>query len=406
MNIRLSVACLMGVLWATTALADPPPVPPPTPQQVMADLTTRANGGDAQAAYDLAQVYVEGIYGQKKNPKLAAQWTLRAAQGGLAKAEADYAGRLESGKGVNPDFNAALGWYQKAADQGDVGATLHMCETFTQNPAVTPDWGKALPYCRTAAGSGAPTALYALGLALVEGKATPADPVQGLKYLDAAASKDNGDALEALGEIYSSGQYVPQNYAQGLTYFRKAAVLGKRDAVLHMAQQIDAGQGTAADPHEAARLYDVLIRGGHDDDSATAQTWLTAHPQFKRAQFADNILKVSDVARDTIFYAVDSDDPRFQTLDMAGYFDYLSQNSYPAEAQNDAIEGNAAAECRFTATGDFDDCVLISENPKGHGFGAALMNIFNHLGASGNKIDWASRYSGKVLRVSMRWKLN
>ena len=163
----------------------------------------------------------------------------------------------------------------------------------------------------------------------------------------------------------------------------------------------------AADLNEAARLYDALVRADPDDASGkAAKAWLTAHPRIRTAAFADNILKVSDIARDTIFYAVDNDDPRFQTLDMAGYFDYLSRNSYPGEAQNDGVSGEAIAECRFTATGDFDDCVLMRDAPPGHGFGAALMSIFNRLGQSGNKTDWAKRYQGKVLRLSMRWKIN
>lgn len=389
--------------------ADPPPKAPPTPAQSLADLTARANGGDASAAYDLAQVYVDGIYDQKKNEQTAAQWVAKAAQGGLADAQADYAHRLDIGKGVKPDHAAALSWYVKAADQGQATAVLYVCEAYTQGASA--DWNKAFSYCKTAADAGAPTALYARGIALAEGRGTTADPVQGLKDLEAAADKGNGDALDALGHIYADGKLVPQNEAQALTWYRKAAMAGSRDGVLHMAQQIENGQGVDADINEAARLYDVLIRGDSNDKardaiSQQALAWFAAHPKIKRDAFGDNILKVNDIARDTIFYAVDNDDPRFQTLDIESYFNYLSQNSYPAAAQNDGISGEAAAECRFTKSGDFDDCVLMRDAPPGHGFGAALMNIFNHLGQSGNKTDWASRYQGKVLRLSMRWKIN
>jgi len=404
-TVAIRMALIMPVLLPACALADLPPKAPPTPKQMLADLTARADSGDAQAAFDLAQVYADGIYGQKKNEQTAALWVQKAAERGLADAQDDYARRLESGKGVKPDPDAALSWYLKAADQGQAEATLRACERLTQGDSA--DWAKAFTYCDSAAAKGAPAALYAHGIALVEGRGTNPGPAQGLKDLDAAAARGNGDALDALGRISADGKFVAQDYTQALTWFRKGAEAGNRDAVLHMAAQIEAGQGTNADVPEAARLYDVLARADATDEAGrTARAWLNAHPQFKTEKFTDNILKVSDVARDTIFYAVDNDDPRFQTLDMAGYFDYLSQNSYPAEAQNNGVGGDAVAECRFTVSGDFDDCVLMRDAPPGHGFGAALMNIFNHLGQSGNKTDWAKRYQGKVLRLSMRWKIN
>jgi TPR repeat protein len=405
LRARLAGLSLALLLAPVAALADPPPQTPPTPKQQLADLNAKAEGGDAQANYDLAQVYVDGMYGQKKNEQTAAQWVQKAAQLGLADAQADYAHRLEIGKGVKADPAAALDWYVKAADQGQARAVLRVCESFTQGPDA--DWRRAYPYCDKAADAGAATALYARGIALTQGKGAAADPAKGLKDLDAAADKDDGAALDALGVIYADGRLVPQDYRQALTYFRKAAARGDRDGVLRMAQQIETGQGAAADLNEAARLYDTLVRADPNDaPGKAAKAWLAAHPRIRTAAFADNILKVSDIARDTIFYAVDNDDPRFQTLDMAGYFDYLSRNSYPGEAQNDGVSGEAIAECRFTATGDFDDCVLMRDAPPGHGFGAALMSIFNRLGQSGNKTDWAKRYQGKVLRLSMRWKIN
>lgn len=405
MTRGLTSLALAWLLAPAAALADPPPKAPPTPQEQLADLNARAASGDAQATYDLAQVYVDGMYGQKKNDQTAAQWVEKAAELGLADAQADYAHRLEAGKGVKADPAAALVWWLKAADQGQAKAVLRACERLTQGPDA--DWAKAFSYCDAAANAGAATALYARGVALTQGLGTAAEPASGLKDLDAAGDKDNSAALEALGVIYADGKLVAQDYKQALSYFRRAAARGDRDAVLQMAQQIEAGQGTEADPDEAARLYDVLLRANpKDGDANQAKAWFDAHPKVRRDAFADNILKVSDVARDTIFYAVDNDDPRFQTLDMAGYFDYLSQNSYPGEAQNDGVSGLAAAECRFAANGDFYDCVLMQDAPPGYGFGSALMSIFDRLGQSGNKTDWAKRYAGKVLRLSMRWKIN
>ena len=167
-----------------------------------------------------------------------------------------------------------------------------------------------------------------------------------------------------------------------------------------MAHSYETGEGATADLPEAARLYEILARGGEPEAAA----WLKAHPEFPVAALKANIIDLSDIRTGQILYAVDSNDPRFTTLDIAAYIKRLSDEIYPSKALDAEIGGTATAECRFTANGDLDDCIVIDESPKGYGFGPALIRMTDKLRDSGNRDSWSRKYAGKVLRLGAHWK--
>jgi TPR repeat protein len=391
----LAASLIGGAEPAMAKLATPKP---PTDKEQFQALSKKAEGGNVQAQYDLGQVYLTGKLDQKKNEKSAVNWISKAAEAGNAQAQFDLAGFYRLGRGVNPDFDQALNWYQKAADQGRNEASLFICTAYTQDATLHADWPKAFPYCKTAAADGAANAQYALGVAYAEGRGTAPDNTLALQNLKKAADQGQAAALTELGRIYQIGDLASQDYTEALILFKKAARRGDRAAIALTAQAYEMGQGTGVDLDRAARLYRILAR---DEDDKIGHDWLKAHPDAPKEPDA---LSLEQIPRDVIFYATETNDPRFQTMDIHGYFDQLSVSSYPGDAQNDNISGEAAGECRFTASGDFDDCVLVTESPKDYGFGASLMRIMDRLGSSGNKTDWAKRYEGKSVRISLKWK--
>ncbi|WP_303828367.1 tetratricopeptide repeat protein [Asticcacaulis taihuensis] len=379
---------------ATAALVPPKP---PTPQEQLKALTDKAEGGDAQAQYDLAQVYFDALLDQKADEKTALSWITRSAEAGNASAQYDLAVAYRLGHGVKPDAAQSLTWYVQAADQGRDEARAFVCEAYTQSDTVTPDWPKSLPYCQTAAEKGDANAQYAVGMAYLEGRGVTPDNALALASLKKAADQGHAGALTELGQIYMIGDLAPQDQTEAVNLFKKAAKRGDRQAVRLLAHQYETGAGTPVDIGRAARLYRILAR---DDTDSAAKDWLKAHPDAPD----DTVLELNKIPRDIMFFATETNDPRFQTMDIHGYYDQLSVSAYPVDAQNDKVGGRASAECRFTASGDLDDCVLTEEDPKGYGFGASLMRIMDRLGTSGNKTDWAKSYDGKSLRLSMRWK--
>jgi TPR repeat protein len=62
--------------------------------------------------------YHLGINGKKKSPVMAAPWYQKAAEMGLAEAQAWLAKFYREGIGVESDLDLAFEWYHKAAEQG------------------------------------------------------------------------------------------------------------------------------------------------------------------------------------------------------------------------------------------------------------------------------------------------
>lgn len=53
--------------------------------------------------------------------------------------------------------------------------------------------------------------------------------------------------------------------------------------------------------------------------------------------------------------------------------------AYPAQAKQARVGGAAAIRCRAKADGNLDGCVLLTEEPKGQGFGAAALSLAQHF---------------------------
>jgi TPR repeat protein len=70
--------------------------------------------GDVNAQYRLGLAYRDGK-GAPRDPAAAANWLLKAANGGQPQAQIALAAMLESGAGVAPDLASAYKWYDLAA---------------------------------------------------------------------------------------------------------------------------------------------------------------------------------------------------------------------------------------------------------------------------------------------------
>ncbi|MEO8276565.1 MAG: caspase family protein [Thermoanaerobaculia bacterium] len=80
----------------------------------------QAEGGDAEAANNVGEIYEQGVRGEPDFIQ-AAIWYRKAADGGSRRAQRNLAHCYESGSGIAPDAVQAIVWYRKAA--GLAGAT-------------------------------------------------------------------------------------------------------------------------------------------------------------------------------------------------------------------------------------------------------------------------------------------
>lgn len=88
-------------------------------------LTTRAEGGDPAAQFELGTTYDLGD-GRPQNARTAFKWYQLAAEAGLPDAEFNVAVMLDSGRGAAQNLAAAAVWYARAAAQGNHRAQYNL----------------------------------------------------------------------------------------------------------------------------------------------------------------------------------------------------------------------------------------------------------------------------------------
>ena len=71
------------------------------------------------------KLFCDGGASLRKNPSLAFQNTLKAAQSGYVPAEEILGMMYATGKGVQQDYTEAGKWFLAAAEKGDYRAALH-----------------------------------------------------------------------------------------------------------------------------------------------------------------------------------------------------------------------------------------------------------------------------------------
>lgn len=94
----------------------------PTPTELKAmhveRLRSKAQAGSAEAEFELATRYFNGLRGAETNLSEAATWYRKAAEQGLAAAQSGLGRCYFHGYGVESNAAEAVNWFRKAADQG------------------------------------------------------------------------------------------------------------------------------------------------------------------------------------------------------------------------------------------------------------------------------------------------
>ena len=88
-----------------------------TPEKKLADLMKRAERGEAEAQFNLGQMYRKGE-GVPMDAAKAVEWFQKAAEQGNADAQSNLGSMYDEGEGVSKDAAKAVEWWQKAAAQG------------------------------------------------------------------------------------------------------------------------------------------------------------------------------------------------------------------------------------------------------------------------------------------------
>ena len=115
-------------------------------------LEQRAQGGDAEAQYQLASLYRSGR-GVAQDDAAAFRWMKAAAEKGHANAQFNLAKMYLAGRGVAIDVQQARAWLTKAAAQGRTEASKLLSDTMEQRPRRRAAFSRLGRHDRTSAAS-------------------------------------------------------------------------------------------------------------------------------------------------------------------------------------------------------------------------------------------------------------
>lgn len=178
---------------------------------------TAAQGGDIIAMRLLGQMELDGT---AAGNTAALPLFAKAAAGGDARGEADYAYMIDDGLATKRDPEAALQWDEKAAAKGDDYAQDQIGRT------------------------------YRFG----DGPTMPADPAKAVPWFAKAAAQGNADAQNQLGDQYYLGQGVKQDKAKAGALYAQSAAQQFAAGETNMAECYLDGDCAQKDPPKAVPL--------------------------------------------------------------------------------------------------------------------------------------------------------
>jgi localization factor PodJL len=167
-----------------------------------ARLREAAIGGDAAAAFEIAQRFTEGR-GVAANPEEAARWFERASGKGLAPAQFRYASMLEKGQGVKKSLSQARRLYLAAAAKGHAKAMHNLAVLYAEGIDGKPDYATAAQWFRKAADHGVADSQYNLGILCARGLGTDKSFTDAYQWFSLAAAQGDREAGKKRDEIAS-----------------------------------------------------------------------------------------------------------------------------------------------------------------------------------------------------------
>mgnify|MGYP001201476144 FL=1 len=152
------------------------------------------------------------------------------AEGGDANAQYNVGVMYAQGNGVGRDDFLAMHWFRKAALQERVGAQLNLGIVYSRGGAVPQNDAEAAVWFGKAAAAGHPAAQFNFGVMHETGKGVPQDESEAAIWYRKAVERGFADAQVSLGTLYGTGQGVDQDQVEALTWLEIGAAQGSKVA--------------------------------------------------------------------------------------------------------------------------------------------------------------------------------
>jgi len=259
-------------------------------------LISAAEGGDAQAQYELGHNYQYGYSGVEENGAEAVKWFKLAAAQGYVRAMRELGWIYQNGWKVPRNDTEAAKWYRLGAERGDAESQRELGRMYAlghgDEPSHDSKWNeaKAAEWYRRAAEQGYGWGQVDLGRMYEFGYGVRQNHAEAVKWYRKAAEQGHDTGQYELARMYLTGQGVKQDEEEALKWFRLTSLGVGKDMVETLEKRkslkIAAERGDAQAQYELGATY--LQRHALLESDAEAVKWFkkSAEQGYEKAQSA------------------------------------------------------------------------------------------------------------------------
>jgi TPR repeat protein len=232
--------------------------------KIVQSLTAKAESSDADAQYQLGNIYRNGN-GVLKNLQTALEWYRKSAVLGNIQAILAVGDSYRNGEGVSQNNAEALKWYEQAAEKGNADAqALAGGIYFDGGNGITQDKNKAAQYIEKASLAGSAKGKYWMGRLYYMGYSGNSDYAQALSCFSEAANKGDADAQLWAGVMNYNGTGVQNNNTKAAEWFQKSAEQGNHNAEEWLGLCYAMGNGVEQNIDKGVELFEKSVTGGNN----------------------------------------------------------------------------------------------------------------------------------------------
>lgn len=173
-----------------------------------------------------------GLLSVRPDFEKAAYWNRRAAEAGIAGAQARLGFQHVQGLGVERDMGEAEQLLRAAAEAGDVPAQRWLGMLHAGNEAGAPRVEEAARWFRAAARARDVTSCVGLATLILDGAIAEGGDDEAFGLLSAAAEAGHVGAMTLIGGLCRDGRGTRRDLGAAESWFRRAAARGSRDGAL------------------------------------------------------------------------------------------------------------------------------------------------------------------------------
>ena len=244
------------------------------------------------AAWELAEIYRDGIGNVSQNLEKAQAFYLLAKEAGenversvqqlrsrlavrdnfdelLERAkegdldvQKDLAMAYVRGDEIEQNNEEAFKWYKAAAEQGDADAQNSLYNRYAKGEGVEQNSEEAMKWLHRSAEQGHGLAYYNLGFEYSSGDLVRKDELEAIKWYKKAAKKDVTEAYYQLGFLYTYGDTIKKDYKSARECYELAGGSWNGEAQNELGILHFNGLGTPKDNAKAFLYFQLAAENG------------------------------------------------------------------------------------------------------------------------------------------------